>query len=147
MPVISVHRPVGDRTADRGNGDLLDHGGAAGDRRATAKSPASALKALESRDFDLALIDLNYARDTTSGREGLDLLSRLQTLDAALPVVVMTAWASVDLAVEAMRRGAKDFVAKPWENPRLLAIVRNQIELGGVVGVAVGGAVDVQANV
>lgn len=99
----------------------------------TAKSPASALKALESRDFDLALIDLNYARDTTSGREGLDLLSRLQTLDAALPVVVMTAWASVDLAVEAMRRGAKDFVAKPWENPRLLAIVRNQIELGGAV--------------
>ncbi|MFO1450761.1 MAG: sigma-54 dependent transcriptional regulator [Opitutaceae bacterium] len=99
----------------------------------TVKSPASALKAIESKDFDLALIDLNYARDTTSGREGLDLLNRLQTLDAALPVVVMTAWASVDVAVEAMRRGAKDFVAKPWENPRLLAIVRNQIELGGAV--------------
>jgi len=99
----------------------------------TAKSPAAALKAIETRDFDLALIDLNYARDTTSGREGLDLLNRLQTLDASLPVVVMTAWASVDLAVEAMRRGAKDFVAKPWENPRLLTIVRNQIELGGTV--------------
>jgi len=99
----------------------------------TAKSPAAALKAIETKDFDLALIDLNYARDTTSGREGLDLLNRLQTLDASLPVVVMTAWASVDLAVEAMRRGAKDFVAKPWENPRLLTIVRNQIELGGTV--------------
>jgi len=99
----------------------------------TAKSPAAALKAIETRDFDVALIDLNYARDTTSGREGLDLLNRLQTLDASLPVVVMTAWASVDLAVEAMRRGAKDFVAKPWENPRLLTIVRNQIELGGTV--------------
>lgn len=99
----------------------------------TAKSPAAVVKALESRDFSMALIDLNYARDTTSGREGLDLLNRIQAVDASLPVVVMTAWASVDLAVEAMRNGAKDFVAKPWDNPRLLAIVRNQVELGGAV--------------
>lgn len=97
------------------------------------KSPAAVIKALESRDFSMALIDLNYARDTTSGKEGLDLLNQIQAIDASLPVVVMTAWASVDLAVEAMRRGAKDFVAKPWDNPRLLAIVKNQIELGGAV--------------
>jgi DNA-binding NtrC family response regulator len=81
-------------------------------------------------DFDLAFIDLNYARDTTSGKEGLDLLAQLQELDGSLPVVVMTAWSSVELAVAAMRQGARDFVQKPWENERLLAIVRNQIELG-----------------
>jgi DNA-binding NtrC family response regulator len=97
------------------------------------KSPAAALKAVEARDYSLALIDLNYARDTTSGKEGLDLLSRLQASDPTLPVVIMTAWANVELAVEAMRRGAKDFVAKPWENPRLLAVVKTQIELGGAV--------------
>ncbi|MDB6114671.1 MAG: zraR 4, partial [Lacunisphaera sp.] len=99
----------------------------------TAKSPAAVLKAVEARDFALAIIDLNYARDTTSGQEGLDLLAKLQTADSTLPVVVMTAWASVEVAVEAMRRGAKDFVTKPWENPRLLAIVKNQIELAGAV--------------
>lgn len=97
------------------------------------KSPAAVIKAVESRDFSLALVDLNYTRDTTSGQEGLDLISKLQSIDASLPVVVMTAWASVDLAVEAMRRGAKDFVTKPWDNPRLLAIVKNQIELGSAV--------------
>ena len=97
------------------------------------RAPAAALKAAESRDFDLALIDLNYARDTTSGTEGLDLLAKLQAADATLPVVVMTAWASVEIAVEAMRRGAKDFVTKPWDNPRLLAIVRNQLELARAV--------------
>jgi DNA-binding NtrC family response regulator len=97
------------------------------------KSPAAAIKAVESRDYSLALIDLNYARDTTSGKEGLELLSRLQTIDPTLPVVIMTAWGNVELAVEAMRRGARDFVPKPWENIRLLAIVRNQIELGGAV--------------
>ena len=74
-------------------------------------------------------MDLNYARDTTSGQEGLDLLSRIQALDPTLPVVVMTAWASVDVAVEAMRRGARDFVQKPWENARLLSIIRTQVEL------------------
>ncbi|PTY04758.1 sigma-54-dependent Fis family transcriptional regulator [Opitutaceae bacterium EW11] len=97
------------------------------------KSPAGVIKAIESRDFALVLMDLNYTRDTTSGQEGLDLLSRIQGLDGSLPVVVMTAWGSVDLAVEAMRRGAKDFVTKPWDNPRLLAIIRNQIELAGAV--------------
>ncbi len=96
----------------------------------TATSPAQVLSAVEERDYDVALIDLNYARDTTSGREGLDLLGRLQALDATLPVVVMTAWGSVDVAVEAMRRGARDFVQKPWDNPRLLAILRTQLELG-----------------
>src|SRR5260370_18762724 len=79
-----------------------------------ASSPAAVLAALDVFDFDLALIDLNYARDTTSGHEGLDLLSRIQATDATLPVVVMTAWCSVELAVEAMRRGAPAFVQKPW---------------------------------
>lgn len=96
----------------------------------SVRTPAAVVKAVENNDYALALIDLNYARDTTSGQEGLDLLQKLQSLDASLPVVVMTAWASVDLAVEAMRRGARDFVTKPWDNPRLLAIVRNQIDLG-----------------
>ena len=99
----------------------------------TVKSPAAVLKAVEVRDFAVVLMDLNYARDTTSGQEGLELLNKLQTLDPTLPVVVMTAWASVDLAVEAMRRGARDFVTKPWDNPRLLAIIRNQIALGSAV--------------
>lgn len=95
----------------------------------TAPSPALALSAAESLEFDVALIDLNYTRDTTSGEEGLDLLARLQALDGTLPVVVMTAWGSVELAVEAMRRGARDFVEKPWSNERLLAILRTQVEL------------------
>lgn len=95
----------------------------------SARSPAGVLRALEARDFDVVLIDLNYARDTTSGKEGLDLLAHIQALDSILPVVVMTAWGSVELAVEAMRRGAKDFVQKPWENGRLLTILRTQIEL------------------
>ncbi len=95
-----------------------------------ATSPAAVMQALEARDFDALLMDLNYARDTTSGSEGLDLLMRIQRLDSGLPVVVMTAWGSVELAVEAMRRGARDFVQKPWENSRMLAILRTQIELG-----------------
>ena len=93
-------------------------------------SPAEVLQALEARDYDLLLMDLNYARDTTSGQEGLDLLSRIQAMDNTLPVVVMTAWGSVEVAVEAMRRGARDFVQKPWENARVLTILRTQIELG-----------------
>jgi DNA-binding NtrC family response regulator len=97
------------------------------------KSPAAVLKAVEAREFALVLVDLNYARDTTSGQEGLELLKKLQALDSTLPVVVMTAWASVDVAVEAMRRGARDFITKPWDNPRLLAIVKNQIALGSAV--------------
>ncbi len=95
----------------------------------TASSPAGVLAALEAREFDVVLIDLNYARDTTSGEEGLNLLSRIQGIDPTLPVVVMTAWGSVDVAVEAMRRGARDFVQKPWDNARLLAIIRTQVEL------------------
>src|SRR5262245_16406188 len=84
----------------------------------TATSPAAALAAADSQEFDVSLIDLNYARDTTSGAEGLDLLKRLRAVDATLGVVVMTAWASIELAVEAMRQGARDFVQKPWENHR-----------------------------
>jgi DNA-binding NtrC family response regulator len=95
----------------------------------SAGSPAAVLDAVQTRDFDAAMIDLNYARDTTSGEEGLDLLSKLQSQDPTLPVIVMTAWGSVDVAVEAMRRGARDFVEKPWDNPRVLAIVRTQVEL------------------
>jgi DNA-binding NtrC family response regulator len=94
------------------------------------KSPRELLQALETKDYDVALIDLNYTRDTTSGQEGLDILTRIRMLDNTLPVVVMTAWASVDLAVEAMRLGARDFIQKPWENERLLTIIRTQIELG-----------------
>jgi len=96
----------------------------------TATSPAGVVAAVGSHDFDAVLMDLNYARDTTSGQEGLDLLARVRELDSTLPVVVMTAWGSVNLAVEAMRRGARDFVQKPWENARLLATLRTQIALG-----------------
>jgi DNA-binding NtrC family response regulator len=95
----------------------------------TASSPAAVLETVRSEEFDVVLIDLNYARDTTSGSEGLDLLSKLQSIDRSLPVVVMTAWGNVDLAVEAMRRGARDFIQKPWENARLLAVLRTQVEL------------------
>ncbi len=96
----------------------------------TANAPAAIFEALEERDFDVLLMDLNYARDTTSGQEGLDLLTRIQKLDSTLPVIVMTAWGSVDVAVEAMRRGARDFVQKPWDNARLMTILKTQIELG-----------------
>jgi DNA-binding NtrC family response regulator len=96
----------------------------------TVNSPAAIMQAMEDEDFDVLLMDLNYARDTTSGQEGLDLLTRIQALDNSLPVVVMTAWGSVDLAVEAMRRGARDFIQKPWDNARLLSILSTQVELG-----------------
>ena len=96
----------------------------------TVSSPAGVLAALERQDFDALLMDLNYARDTTSGREGLDLVTRVQGIDATLPIVVMTAWGSVEGAVEAMRRGARDYIEKPWDNNRLLATLRTQIELG-----------------
>ena len=96
----------------------------------TVGSPAAALKALEQREYEAVLMDLNYARVTTSGEEGLDLLARIHAADESLPVVVMTAWGSVSLAVEAMRRGARDFIEKPWQNERLLSILRTQIELG-----------------
>ncbi|MGH9417940.1 MAG: sigma-54-dependent transcriptional regulator [Terriglobales bacterium] len=92
-------------------------------------SPGEAESALRAREFDLVLLDLNFTRDTTSGGEGLELLPRLLALDGALPVVIMTAWGTVDIAVEAMRQGARDFIEKPWDNARLLSIIRNQIEL------------------
>ena len=95
----------------------------------TASSPAGVLKVVDSTELDVVLIDLNYARDTTSGSEGLDLLTKIATRDPTLPVVVMTAWGSVDLAVEAMRRGARDFIQKPWDNARLLSVLRTQVEL------------------
>ncbi|MBI4747702.1 MAG: sigma-54-dependent Fis family transcriptional regulator [Acidobacteria bacterium] len=103
---------------------------AEGYKIASASSPSAILDAIGKQDFDVVLMDLNYARDTTSGQEGLDLLSRIKAVDSTLPVVVMTAWGSVELAVEAIRRGARDFVQKPWDNERLLTILRNQIELG-----------------
>jgi DNA-binding NtrC family response regulator len=96
----------------------------------TVGSPAAVLSAVQGADFDAVLLDLNYARDTTTGREGLELVSQLQALDATLPAIVMTAWGSVDKAVEAMRRGARDFIEKPWDNNRLLATLRSQVELG-----------------
>ncbi len=95
----------------------------------SAASPMAILTALEARDFDVLLMDLNYTRDTTSGQEGLDLLSRIQSIDGILPIVVMTAWGSVELAVEAIRRGARDFIQKPWDNARLLTIIKTQVEL------------------
>ncbi|HEY7289710.1 MAG TPA: sigma-54 dependent transcriptional regulator [Vicinamibacterales bacterium] len=95
----------------------------------SVSSPAGVLEAIDGDEYDAVLMDLNYARDTTSGQEGLDLLSQLRSHDPTLPVVVMTAWGSVEVAVEAMRRGARDFVQKPWENARLLTIVRTQVEL------------------
>jgi DNA-binding NtrC family response regulator len=97
-----------------------------------ATSPPAVRAAVETTQFDVALIDLNYSRDTTSGREGLDLLAELRALDATLPVVVMTAWSSVEGAVSAVRAGARDYVEKPWENDRLLAVLRTQIELSRV---------------
>ncbi len=93
------------------------------------RSPELAREALASTTYDAVLIDLNYTRDTTSGREGLDLLSEMVALDSTLPIIVMTAWGNVELAVEAMRRGARDFIQKPWENERLLSVLRAQVEL------------------
>jgi DNA-binding NtrC family response regulator len=92
----------------------------------TVSSPAGLLEAVRSESFDVAIIDLNYARDTTSGREGLDLIPQLLALDPSLPTIVMTAWGTIDVAVEAMRRGARDFVEKPWDNHRVLSVIRNQ---------------------
>jgi len=101
-----------------------------GFRTECVDSPKRAVGALEKDEFDALLMDLNYTRDTTSGREGLDLLKHIRDLDPSLPVIVMTAWGSVDGAVEAIRRGARDYLEKPWDNNRLLATLRTQIELG-----------------
>jgi DNA-binding NtrC family response regulator len=96
----------------------------------TVSSPAGALAAATAERYDAVLIDLNYTRDTTSGVEGLELLGKLRQLDPDLPVIVMTAWATVGVAVEAMRAGARDFLEKPWDNARLISLVRNQLDLG-----------------
>src|SRR6202171_1632878 len=96
-------------------------------------SLAGVLNALEKKDYALLMMDLNYTRDTTSGQEGLEVIPKLQEIDNTLPIVVMTAWATIDLAVEAMKRGARDFVPKPWDNDRLLTIVRTQGELAGAL--------------
>jgi DNA-binding NtrC family response regulator len=98
-----------------------------------ATSLAGIFNSLEKKEYALLLMDLNYARDTTSGQEGLSAIPRIRQIDNALPIVVMTAWATVELAVEAMKRGARDFVTKPWDNQRLLAIVRTQIELASAL--------------
>ncbi len=101
-----------------------------------ARSPVLVREALATATYDAALIDLNYTRDTTSGKEGLDLISEITASDSTLPIIVMTAWANVEVAVEAMRRGANDFIQKPWENERLLSIVRTQVELHRALEVA-----------
>jgi len=96
---------------------------------ATAASPAELVRELERTDFDVALIDLNYTRDTTSGQEGFELLDRMKAIDPTLPVLVMTGWSSVAGAVEAMRRGARDYIEKPWDDDKLVAAVQTQLEL------------------
>jgi DNA-binding NtrC family response regulator len=105
----------------------------AGHQTDAVTSLAGVFNALEKRDYALLMMDLNYTRDTTSGQEGLEVIPKLQEIDGTLPIVVMTAWATIDLAVEAMKRGARDFVPKPWDNERLLTIVRTQIELGSAL--------------
>ena len=96
-------------------------------------SLAGIFNSLEKRDYSLLMMDLNYTRDTTSGQEGLEVIPKVQAIDSTLPIIVMTAWATIDLAVEAMKRGARDFIPKPWDNERLLTIVRTQIELAGAL--------------
>jgi len=105
----------------------------AGHHVLSAASPAELVATVEREELDVVLMDLNYARDTTSGREGLDTLARLLAIDPTLPVLVMTAWSSVDNAVEAMRIGARDYLEKPWDNHRLLQTIRTQIELARTV--------------
>ena len=105
----------------------------AGHQTDAVTSLAGIFNALEKKDYALLMMDLNYTRDTTSGQEGLEVIPKLQEIDSTLPIVVMTAWATIDLAVEAMKRGARDFLPKPWDNERLLTIVRTQIELAGAL--------------
>jgi DNA-binding NtrC family response regulator len=105
----------------------------AGHQTESVTSISGIFNALQQRDYALLMMDLNYTRDTTSGQEGLEVIPKIQALDSTLPIVVMTAWATIDLAVDAMKRGARDFVPKPWDNERLLTIVRTQIELGSAL--------------
>ena len=104
-----------------------------GHQTESVTSVSGIFNALQQRDYALLMMDLNYTRDTTSGQEGLEVIPKIQALDGTLPIVVMTAWATIDLAVEAMKRGARDFVPKPWDNERLLTIVRTQIELASAL--------------
>jgi DNA-binding NtrC family response regulator len=97
-----------------------------------ATSPREVLRLIREQEFALALLDLNYARDTTSGEEGLELIQQLQKIEGAPPLLVMTAWATVDLAVAAMRNGARDFIRKPWDNARVLAIIQTQLQVAAV---------------
>src|SRR5881628_3347451 len=105
----------------------------AGHQTDAVTSLAGIFNALQQRDYALLMMDLNYTRDTTSGQEGLEVIPKIQALDSTLPIVVMTAWATIDLAVEAMKRGARDFVIKPWDNERVLTIVRTQVELASAL--------------
>lgn len=127
--LVNAHVLVADDQSDvvealrlllKGEGSLVE----------TVTSPAAVLRVLEEQPFDVLLMDLNYTRDTTSGQEGLDLLSQIKESDDTLPVVVMTAWATIDLALEAVHRGVGDFVQKPWDNTRLLNILEEQILRG-----------------
>jgi DNA-binding NtrC family response regulator len=95
----------------------------------TAASPTELIQKVEQSDFDVAIIDLNYTRDTTSGQEGFELLERMAAIDPTLPVLVMTGWGSVAGAVEAMRRGARDYIEKPWDDEKLIAAVETQLQL------------------
>jgi DNA-binding NtrC family response regulator len=104
-----------------------------GHQTESVTSISGIFNALQQRDYALLMMDLNYTRDTTSGQEGLEVIPKIQEIDSTLPIVVMTAWATIDLAVEAMKRGARDFVPKPWDNERLLTIVRTQIELASAL--------------
>jgi len=104
-----------------------------GHQTESVTSVSGIFNALQQRDYAVLMMDLNYTRDTTSGQEGLEVIPKIQALDSTLPIVVMTAWATIDLAVEAMKRGARDFVPKPWDNQRLLTIVRTQIELASAL--------------
>jgi DNA-binding NtrC family response regulator len=104
-----------------------------GHQTESVTSVSGIFNALQQRDYALLMMDLNYTRDTTSGQEGLEVIPKIQALDSTLPIVVMTAWATIDLAVEAMKRGARDFVPKPWDNERLLTLVRTQIELASAL--------------
>src|SRR5262249_21153364 len=96
-------------------------------------SPRAVVESVEKNTYDILLLDLNYARDTTSGGEGLELLSRIQSMDSSLPVVLMTAWGSIELAVEALQGGGRDFIQKPWDNDRLLGILRRHIDEGRIM--------------
>lgn len=112
----------------------------------TASSPKMVLDALATKDYDLLLLDMNYTRDTTSGQEGLDLLERIHSIDESLPVILMTAWGSIDLAVQAMRNGGRHFVQKPWDNAKLLSLVQSEVFRGRVARRARGSRVEIGSS-